>query len=469
MRPVALYIGLWLALGLGFLLFPGLDLATTRLFYDPGHGFPLAGWPPLRIVEGAIPWLTGLIVIICALGAAWLALSRRPLWRLDRKALVFIVAATALGPGLLANTILKDHLGRARPYQTEEFGGTRQFTAAPLPAKQCERNCSFVSGHAALGFSLVSFAFLLPPGWRRRIALAAAIGFGALVGLGRIAAGHHFLSDAVYAGLIVFATSWLLHRAIVARDVFGSPAALRCYRAVGDRSAIVARWLGLPGRRVALWAAAVAVFEAASIRWFDRPIATFFHDSGEAWRPIFELIQRLGFGTPYLVLFAVTFAALRFGGCLPPLRLWTAPMRTAALVPAFLFAAVAASGLAVDLLKVIFGRARPKLLFAAGTYDFSWLGLGADHWSFPSGHAATAAALMTALWCLWPRHLLFYIALAAAVAASRVVIGAHYPSDVVMGAFVAVLITRILASIFARFDALPAFPAAPRRPVLPRS
>jgi membrane-associated phospholipid phosphatase len=211
------------------------------------------------------------------------------------------------------------------------------------------------------------------------------------------------------------------------------------------------------------------VFEAASIRWFDRPIATFFHDSGEAWRPIFELIQRLGFGTPYLVLFAVTFAALRFGGCLPPLRLWTAPMRTAALVPAFLFAAVAASGLAVDLLKVIFGRARPKLLFAAGTYDFSWLGLGADHWSFPSGHAATAAALMTALWCLWPRHLLFYIALAAAVAASRVVIGAHYPSDVVMGAFVAVLITRILASIFARFDALPAFPAAPRRPVLPRS
>ena len=179
MRPVALYIGLWLALGLGFLLFPGLDLATTRLFYDPGHGFPLAGWPPLRIVEGAIPWLTGLIVIICALGAAWLALSRRPLWRLDRKALVFIVAATALGPGLLANTILKDHLGRARPYQTEEFGGTRQFTAAPLPAKQCERNCSFVSGHAALGFSLVSFAFLLPPGWRRRIALAAAIGFRA--------------------------------------------------------------------------------------------------------------------------------------------------------------------------------------------------------------------------------------------------------------------------------------------------
>jgi membrane-associated phospholipid phosphatase len=127
------------------------------------------------------------------------------------------------------------------------------------------------------------------------------------------------------------------------------------------------------------------------------------------------------------------------------------------------------SGLTVDLLKVIFGRARPKLLFAAGTYDFSWLGLGADHWSFPSGHAATAAALMTALWCLWPRHVLFYVILAAIVAASRVAIGAHYLSDVVMGAFVAVLVTRALAAIFGHFRALPIFQAQPRQPVLPPS
>jgi undecaprenyl-diphosphatase len=211
------------------------------------------------------------------------------------------------------------------------------------------------------------------------------------------------------------------------------------------------------------------VFEAVSILWLDRPVAAFFHDNGEPWRPACELIQRLGFGTPYLVLFAVTFAGLRWGGNLPPLRPWAAPMRAAAAVPAFLFAAVAVSGLTVDLLKVIFGRARPKLLFAAGTYDFSWLGLGADHWSFPSGHAATAAALMTALWCLWPRHVLFYVILAAIVAASRVAIGAHYLSDVMMGAFVAVLVTRALAAIFGHFRALPIFQAQPRQPVLPPS
>ena len=126
-------------------------------------------------------------------------------------------------------------------------------------------------------------------------------------------------------------------------------------------------------------------------------------------------------------------------------------MRQAALVPAFLLASIAASGIAVDLLKVVFGRTRPKLLFADGAYDFGWLGLAADYWSFPSGHTAAVAALATALWCLWPRHVLFYVALASVVAASRVVTGAHYLSDVVIGGFVAILVTRAVAVGFARF------------------
>jgi lipid A 4'-phosphatase len=467
MKPAALYLALWLALGLLFLVFPGIDLATSRLFYDPGQGFPLGDWAPIRIVTAAIPWLTRLIILLCVASAVWLAIKRRSLWRLDGKALVFIVAATALGPGLIANTVLKDNWGRARPHQTIEFGGTKQFTPAPLLAAQCERNCSFVSGHAALGFSLVGFALLLPLGWRRRTGIAAAVGFGALVGFGRIAAGNHFLSDVVYAGLIVCATTWLLHQILMVRDLMGGRPGPRVYQALRQRVAFAASRLQPPVGRIVLWALPVAVFEAASILWLDRPLAMYFRDTGEPWRPICDVIQRLGFGTPYLVLFAVTIAGLRWGGNLPPLRSWAAPMRAAATVPAFLFAAVAASGLIVDLLKVVFGRARPKLLFLSGTYDFTWLGLGANYWSFPSGHAATAAALMTALWCLWPRHVLFYVLLAAIVAASRMVIGAHYLSDVVMGAFVAVLTTRALAVLFVRFRALPLVLGEPRRPVLP--
>ena len=454
MKQAGLFAGTWLLLGLLFLFVPGIDLAATGLFYTPGQGFPLAGWAPLAAVEDTVPWITKLIIAIVALGAVWLALIGRPLWRLDRKALVFIVAATLLGPGLIANTVLKDHWGRARPSQIEAFGGTRQFTPAPLPAAQCERNCAFVSGHAALAFSVVSFALLLPSGRRRRLAIATALGFGALVGVVRMAAGAHFLSDIVYAGLIVSATSWLLYKAIVTRDVLAGPAALRAWRAAG-RAAAAARRLaaelcGSPAGRLAVWAAAVTLVVLPAVLWIDRPLALFLHRHTE-WRPAAEAIQRLGFGTPYLVAFGIAFVALRWGGLLPRLRPWADRMRQAALVPAFLLVSVAASGIAVDLLKIVFGRTRPKLLFADGTYDFSWLGLAADYWSFPSGHAAAVAALATALWCLWPRHVLFYIALASLVAASRVVTGAHYLSDVVIGGFVAILVTRAVAVGFTRF------------------
>jgi lipid A 4'-phosphatase len=470
MKQAGFYAGIWLLFGLLFLLVPEIDLAATGLFYVPGEGFPLAGWAPLVSVEGAVPWITKIIVLIVAIGAVWLALIGRPLWRLDRKALVFIVVATALGPGLIANTALKDNWGRARPYQTDSFGGTRQFTPAPLPAAQCERNCAFVSGHAALAFSLVSFALLLPIGHRRRLAVAAAAGFGALVGIVRIAAGAHFLSDVTYAGLIVFATSWLLYEAIVARDLLASPAALRVYRAAG-KAAGAARRLAAelhvsPAVRMAAWAAAVALVTISAILWIDRPIALFMHQHPE-WKPAAETVQRLGFGTPYLIAFSMAFIVLRWGGLLPRLQPWADRMREAALLPAFLLASVAASGLVVDLLKVVFGRTRPKLLFADGTYDFGWLGLAADYWSFPSGHTAVVAALATVLWCLWPRHVLFYVTLASVVAASRVVTGAHYLSDVMVGGFVAVLVTRAVAIGFTRFRLkLPLGSSAIPEPVL---
>jgi len=150
-------------------------------------------------------------------------------------------------------------------------------------------------------------------------------------------------------------------------------------------------------------------------------------------QPFFAAVARLGLGYPYLVLFAALFAILRWGGALPFWRDRAAAMRAAAAVPAFLFATVAASGLAVDVLKVVVGRSRPKLLFASGTYDFTWLGWQADYWSFPSGHAATAAALMLGLWYLWPRYAPLYALVVVAIAAARVIIGAHYLSDAMMG------------------------------------
>lgn len=409
MKPAAL-AGLAAAALLLF-LFPGIDLAFSRLFYSPDTGFIGAGLAARRLAEESVPLAVCALAALVAVAGLRLARSGRPLWRLDRKALVFIVVSTALGPGLVANVVLKDHWGRARPFQVAEFGGARQFTAAPLRADQCAHNCSFVSGHAALAFSLIGIAWLLPTPRARRLGAAAALGYGAAIGLLRIAAGHHFLSDVFYAGLVSCGTSRLAYWAIVTRD-----------------------WgRALPAPRVLAAAAAVAAAIAASIAWIDRPLAWYLHDHAASLQPLFHEIARFGLGYPYLILFAALWLVVRRRG-------------GDTAVPVFLFAAVAAAGLATDILKVVFGRTRPKLLFLAGQYDFTWFGFRADLWSFPSGHATTAAALVAALWYLWPRYLPIYLAGGLLIAASRIVTGAHYLSDTIAAAALAAVVTRALAA-----------------------
>jgi lipid A 4'-phosphatase len=437
----------------GVAVYTAVVAVTAALFLllpQPGHGFVLGNWAAVIFVYHAVPWITWTMIAVVVAAAAWLYLMQQPLWRLDRRALLFIAFSTALGPGLLANTVLKDHWGRARPTQVEAFGGARHFTPAPLSAAECPRNCSFVSGHAALGFSLVAFAFLLRPGKTRRRGIAAALGFGALIGLVRISQGGHFLSDVVWAGLLVFGTTAVLYWCIVEKDALAAPAAFHLYDWVGHRTAAM-RWIWVT--QLARSAAAVAlsaILVLISIDFFDRPVAFYLHAEDPAVHALFGFISRLGEAWGWLLLFGFAFAALHWGGALPRLRPAAAAMRARSALPAFLFASIAAAGLATDIIKIAFGRMRPKLLFGGDLYGFTWLSWRPDHWSFPSGHTATFVALMAALWWLWPRHLLFYISAAALVGVSRIVVGAHYPSDVIAGAVVAMLAVRGVAWAFAR-------------------
>jgi lipid A 4'-phosphatase len=453
MRRSVVYAALVVATTALFLLLPQVDLSVSGWFYDSQHGFALNRWAPVSVIYHVVPWISWAIALLVSVASAWLFFMQRPLARLDRKAVLFIVISTLLGPGLLANAVLKDHWGRARPTQVEAFGGNRHFTAAPLPAVECARNCSFVSGHAALGFSLVAFAFLQPPGKARQRAIAAALGFGAFIGIVRIAQGGHFLSDVVWAGLLVFGTTAVIHWAIVEKDVFAAPGALRVYTFARRTAHSALRWLwATHTRRTVTAGVFTAVLVVTSISWVDRPVALYLHSEDPALRGLFAVIGSLGEAWGWLVVLAGVFAALHWGGGLPRLHEAAAAMRTWSAIPAFLFASIAVAGLTADVMKIGLGRVRPKLLFGSDLYGFTGLAWRPDHWSFPSGHAATIVALTTALWWLWPQHLLFYILAAAIVAASRIVVGAHYPSDVIAGAFVAVLATRSVVWIFARWD-----------------
>lgn len=99
----------------------------------------------------------------------------------------------------------------------------------------------------------------------------------------------------------------------------------------------------------------------------------------------------------------------------------------------FVFVAVGLPGLFDTTVKRWIGRVRPS---AAGPFayePFSWRPAWA---SFPSGHATTAFATLVAVGVLFPRSRPALWAYAVAVAASRVMVSAHFPSDVMAGAAV---------------------------------
>ncbi len=414
---VAAYAAALAAAAAIFLLFPGLDLWAAGLFYRPGAGFFLGNWAPVRAIYVGVPYLTDAIVagvpVLYLLGR----LRGRPLWRIDGRAAVFLLLALALGPGLAVNTVLKDHWGRARPAQVTEFGGAERFTPAPLPADQCPRNCSFPAGHPAIGFYLVSLALLIPEPRPRRIATIGAIALGGVIGLARMAAGGHFLSDVVFSGFIVSGVSWLLYRAIIA----------------DDRLAPRLAALSLP-RRLAWPGLLLLALVLLSIAFVDRPVAGFFHDANPRLRQVFQFITQFGLSKGYLIISAVLFLGLRALAAATHDRRRAERLVAWAHRALYIFAAVAGSGIVADIVKPIFGRARPKLLFADGIYGFSWGAVHADYWSFPSGHATTMGALVVGLFLLWPRGLPLYLVAGLLVAASRIIITEHYLSDVLVGA-----------------------------------
>ncbi|HKK28167.1 MAG TPA: phosphatase PAP2 family protein [Gemmatimonadota bacterium] len=211
----AVYVAAFAAVTVAWGLDPRLDLAVSGLFYRTGDGFFLSGQPWARFVSAAVPWLAwtvGLGILAAGLWA-WLRPggSRRM-----RRVTAYLTLALLLGPGLLTNLLLKDHWGRARPYQVAAFGGGRAFTTPLLPADQCTSNCSFVAGHPSVAFFLVAFAFLVRDPGRRRLAIAGAVAAGLAVGFVRVVQGQHFASDVLYSGLLNVGLIWVLWRWLVA-------------------------------------------------------------------------------------------------------------------------------------------------------------------------------------------------------------------------------------------------------------
>ncbi len=191
-----------------------LDLAVSSLFFDkttsswlgletePWHSIYCFGYLP-----GLALGIGGLFIAL--IGQLWSPMCRY------RKAGLFLALSLIIGPGILVNAILKPNWARPRPIQVRTFGGDSDFLAVGLIGTRSDSK-SFPSGHAAMGFFLITPGFVLLRRNRRtaHAFFALGAGAGAIMGLTRIVQGGHFPSDVLAAGLIVYFTGLGLYFAM---------------------------------------------------------------------------------------------------------------------------------------------------------------------------------------------------------------------------------------------------------------
>ena len=233
-----------------------LDIAAARWFYRPTgvDHWPLAAQAPWPLLYRASPWVTvSLVIAGLATLAAGTLLRRRP-WR---RHAVFVLLSVVLGPGLLGNVLLKDHWNRPRPREIVEFGGTLRYVPTPLPGR--EGGASFPCGHCTVGF-LYGIGWWI---WKRRRAralasLSAGLLAGGLLGVGRMAAGAHFLSDIFWSALLAAGVSHILYYHVLRlprdEEPDAAPLAARRPESRWLRASTVAAVLGAVGVLVAIFA-----------------------------------------------------------------------------------------------------------------------------------------------------------------------------------------------------------------------
>lgn len=441
-----------------FSLVPSIDIwfsQALRWLFGGGQFLPKNGG-----IAGFIYDLTEWVARAMVIGAVaiWLISDYRgqPLWGMTRKTCIYLLLVLIIGPGFFANEVLKDHWGRARPSQIVEFGGDKPFTPALSPSTHCDDNCSFVGGHAAMAFSTIAIGLLAGRRQPRRILVATSLVFGTLVSLVRIAQGGHFLSDCVFGGLLVIIVALALHHWIFAKDGLnrwrwfrqGPPFQRANWAERLDRMVVEDGWIAIPAallgwvRRTEVQTTfALGVVILFLITYVDRPVAIWARTLNADQQFWFRVLTDLGQSGPYLIGGLVVAFALGVARAHVPFLMDREDLKIWHNRVLFLIFSVAVSGIAVQFLKAIFGRPRPKVLMSEGDFDFGFFELGSRMASFPSGHSTTAATVAMVIVLFFPQWRNWAVLAAILVASTRIFVGAHYPSDVLAGLFFGTIMT----------------------------
>lgn len=201
-------------------------------------------------------------------------------------------------------------------------------------------------------------------------------------------------------------------------------------------------------RRVAIVAAVSLALVLACIALIDRPVAravAHFPD----WI-VWPFGQITDFGMSGWVLWPLSILFLAMAA-LPEAssRVSQAVLAAVMVRVGFLLAAVAVPGIFVSLLKRIIGRARPNVIGHIDPFLFAPFRWHFEYASMPSGHATTVFSVLVAFGTLWPRARTALLLYAMVISVSRIMVMAHYPSDILAGAIIGTVGALMVRRYFA--------------------
>lgn len=212
--PIMLCLTAILALTALFWVAPALDVAASDLFYRAGSGFPLSQEPLLKALRKSSDLCLALLFLGLLLHLAWRLVRRGLDAFAGARRSIFLIAALAVGPGLVVNGLLKSWWGRPRPVMVDLYGGEAPYQPVWFISDWCQSNCSFVSGEASSATWMVAALVLVPP-HLRLFAAPVVVTYALLLSLNRLAFGGHFLSDILLSWTISGLVFAILFRVMV--------------------------------------------------------------------------------------------------------------------------------------------------------------------------------------------------------------------------------------------------------------
>ena len=196
-------------------------------------------------------------------------------------------------------------------------------------------------------------------------------------------------------------------------------------------------------KKMGVAASITFVLVLLGIFWFDKPLFTFIRefDCG-LWR-LFDVFFSAK------MWFIVSFIAAALLCVKKYLKSEISGIRdlfvkTKSSHAFLIFYSILSAGIVVKILKTIIGRARP-IFFEA--LDMTGFFPPSFDWAFnsmPSGHTIISFAGLVMIGMLAPKYKWFTWTLAILVGFSRIAFGAHWPSDVILGAFLGMAIADIV-------------------------